>query len=79
MDEFGWITKFNLNLLLFYAPAMGSTTTSGHFGPVLHSAYANQQMDFVVPDDGNFRIAGGSSGGCAVAVATGIADVFVCF
>uniref|UniRef100_A0A914M9B0 Amidase domain-containing protein n=2 Tax=Meloidogyne incognita TaxID=6306 RepID=A0A914M9B0_MELIC len=54
--------------------AMGSTCTSGYFGPVKHSIYAtNQSFEDEKDGDDDFLIAGGSSGGCAVAVATGVA------
>nr|CAD2130482.1 unnamed protein product [Meloidogyne enterolobii] len=54
--------------------AMGSTCTSGYFGPVKHSIYAtNQSFEDEKEGDDDFLIAGGSSGGCAVAVATGVA------
>ncbi|KAF7639321.1 Amidase domain-containing protein [Meloidogyne graminicola] len=44
---------------------------NGCFGPVKHSIYANKQLNNELEDD--FVIAGGSSGGCAVAVAIGVA------
>lgn len=56
--------------------AMGSTTTTGCFGPVLHASYADQ-APFDPKEADDFRIAGGSSGGCAVAVATGVAEVAI--
>uniref|UniRef100_A0A183BPE3 Amidase domain-containing protein n=1 Tax=Globodera pallida TaxID=36090 RepID=A0A183BPE3_GLOPA len=68
--------------------AMGSTSSTGCFGPVLHAMYAtdNNNNNDADGDGGtaggaggvdDFRIAGGSSGGCAVAVATGVADVAI--
>uniref|UniRef100_A0A914I9B6 Amidase domain-containing protein n=1 Tax=Globodera rostochiensis TaxID=31243 RepID=A0A914I9B6_GLORO len=62
--------------------AMGSTSSTGCFGPVLHAMYATDAdadggMAGGAGGVDDFRIAGGSSGGCAVAVATGVADVAI--
>lgn len=48
---------------------MGSTSSNSHFGPVKNPKTPLNQLD----DD--FYVAGGSSGGCAVAVSEGFADV----
>ncbi|KAL3081990.1 hypothetical protein niasHT_032672 [Heterodera trifolii] len=50
--------------------AMGSSGCTGYFGPVRHAMYASTST---AGDD--FRIAGGSSSGCAVAVGSGVADI----
>lgn len=52
--------------------SMGSTSTRGLFGPVKQPI----GMDASAHNK-DFRIAGGSSGGSAVAVACGFADVYV--
>lgn len=56
--------------------AMGSSSANSHFGAVRHFSHhflnrLNLQSAEGVEED--FRIAGGSSGGCAVAVALGMA------
>lgn len=52
--------------------SMGSTSTRGLFGPVKQSVGMS-----ALAHSKDFRIAGGSSGGSAVAVASGFADVYV--
>lgn len=51
--------------------AMGSANVDSHFGPVKNPASRHKQM---IHDD--FYVAGGSSGGCAVAVAKRMAAVY---
>ena len=48
---------------------MGSTSTQSYFGPVKGAISDVETLDQ------DWRIAGGSSGGCAVAVHQGFADV----
>ncbi|KAH7729540.1 Protein Y41D4A.6 [Aphelenchoides avenae] len=52
--------------------SMGSTSTRGLFGPVKQSVGMS-----ALAHSKDFRIAGGSSGGSAVAVASGFADVAI--
>lgn len=49
--------------------AMGSTNADSFFGPV-KNPFSTTKLD-----EKDFYVAGGSSGGCAVAVATGMAQV----
>lgn len=56
--------------------AVGSTSTHSCFGPVRHSLYANSPAD-IFDNEADFYIAGGSSGGCAVAVSTRVADIAI--
>ncbi|KAI6233945.1 Glutamyl-tRNA(Gln) amidotransferase subunit A, mitochondrial [Aphelenchoides fujianensis] len=51
--------------------AMGSTNADSHFGPAKNPRTPAAQID------GDFFVAGGSSGGCAVAVSEGFADVAI--
>ncbi|KAI6216063.1 hypothetical protein M3Y94_00459300 [Aphelenchoides besseyi] len=51
--------------------AMGSTNVDSYFGPAKNPKTPIAQMD------GDFFVAGGSSGGCAVAISEGFADVAI--
>lgn len=51
--------------------AMGSTSLNSYYGPVKNA------LSDVTKLDKDWLISGGSSGGCAVAVCRGFADVYV--
>lgn len=57
--------------------AMGSSSSNSHFGPVKHFSHCNDVDTENINKAKDWRIAGGSSGGCGVAVALGMARMYI--
>lgn len=60
--------------------AMGSTSVNSYYGSVKHfSHYKDLEAGINLNKINDWRVAGGSSGGCGVAVALGMAQMYLIF
>lgn len=60
--------------------AMGSTNVNSYYGPVKHfSHYKDLESGINLNKINNWRVAGGSSGGCGVAVALKMARMYLIY